>query len=62
MAGHEVYPLAPSDLAAWRSAAEPLRSDWAAAVRRGGYDPDVVLDALKAKLSASAADLKFLPE
>jgi TRAP-type C4-dicarboxylate transport system substrate-binding protein len=55
MPSHEVYPLEPGELAAWRSAAEPLHNDWAAAVRRAGYDPDVVFDALKTKLSASHA-------
>jgi TRAP-type C4-dicarboxylate transport system substrate-binding protein len=55
MPGHEVYPLSPDQLAEWRKAAEPLRSDWAAGVRKAGYDPDAVLDELKSKLAASNA-------
>jgi TRAP-type transport system periplasmic protein len=55
MPGHEVYPLSPGQLAEWRTAAEPLRSDWAAAVKNAGYDPDTVLDELKSKLAAGNA-------
>jgi len=55
MPDHEVYSLSPEQLADWRQAAEPLRVDWAAAVRRAGYDPDVVLDELKSRLTAGNA-------
>jgi len=55
MPGHEVDPLTPEQLAEWRKAAEPLRADWAVAVRKAGYDPDAVLDELKSRLAAGNA-------
>jgi TRAP-type transport system periplasmic protein len=55
MPDHEVYPLTPDELAEWRSAAAPLRSDWATAVKKAGYDPAAVFDELKASLDKSNA-------
>jgi len=49
--GHEIYPLTPDQLAQWRKAAEPLRSEWAENVRKAGYDPAKVLDDLTASLA-----------
>jgi TRAP-type C4-dicarboxylate transport system substrate-binding protein len=47
MPGHEVYPLTPDQMAAWRKAAEPLKAKWASQVK----DADAVFarlqDALK---------------
>jgi hypothetical protein len=51
MPDHEVYPLTPEQLAAWRKAAEPLREKWADSVRKAGYDPVVVMNDLKAALA-----------
>jgi TRAP-type C4-dicarboxylate transport system substrate-binding protein len=51
-AGHEVYPLTPEQLAEWRKAAEPLQAEWAANVKKAGYDPDLLLKELKDSLTA----------
>src|SRR5262245_7916479 len=45
--GHEVYALAPEQLAAWRKSAEPVVADWEASVRKAGQDPAAVLDDLR---------------
>ena len=50
-AGHEVYPLSPAQLAEWRKAAEPLRAEWAANVRKAGYDPEAVMKDLRDSLA-----------
>jgi TRAP-type C4-dicarboxylate transport system substrate-binding protein len=55
MAGHEVYPLTAEQLAEWRTAAEPLRVEWAAAVSKAGYDPKAVFEELKLGLSKKEA-------
>ena len=47
LAGHEVYPLSPEQLAAWRRSAEPLTAEWEAAVRKVGADPKAILDELR---------------
>jgi TRAP-type C4-dicarboxylate transport system substrate-binding protein len=47
LAGHEVYPLSPEELAAWRKSAEPVVAEWEASVRKLGLDPKVILDDLR---------------
>jgi len=47
MPGHEVYPLTPDQLAAWRKSAEPVVADWEASVRKLGRDPQAILDDLR---------------
>jgi TRAP-type C4-dicarboxylate transport system substrate-binding protein len=47
LAGHEVYPLTPEQLAAWRKSAEPVVAEWEADVRKAGQDPKAILDDLK---------------
>ena len=54
LAGHEVYPLTPEQLAAWRKSAEPVVADWEAAVRKAGQDPAAILQ----KLRKTVADHK----
>ena len=49
--GHEVYPLTPEQLDEWRKAAVPLRAEWAENVRKAGYDPNAVLNDLRAELA-----------
>jgi len=49
--GQEVYPLTDAQLAEWRKAAAPLQDEWAATVKKAGYDPDVVLKELKDALA-----------
>jgi TRAP-type C4-dicarboxylate transport system substrate-binding protein len=46
--GHEVYPLTPEQLAAWKKSAEPIVANWEADVKKAGQDPKAVLDDLKA--------------
>ena len=46
--GHEVYPLTPDQLAAWKKSAEPIVANWEADVKKAGQDPKAVLDELKA--------------
>ena len=48
--GHEVYKLTAPQLAAWRKAVEPGEVEWAASVKKLGYDPKAVLDGLKQSL------------
>jgi TRAP-type C4-dicarboxylate transport system substrate-binding protein len=50
-AGHEVYSLTPAQLSEWRKAAEPLKAEWEAAVKKAGHDPKAIFDDLKATLS-----------
>ncbi|HXY99303.1 MAG TPA: TRAP transporter substrate-binding protein [Stellaceae bacterium] len=50
-AGHEVYKLSDSELAAWRKAVEPLTARWAEGARKAGVDPDKALAGLKAELA-----------
>ncbi len=47
LAGHEVYPLSPEELAAWRKSAEPVVAEWEASVRKLGLDPKAMLDDLR---------------
>lgn len=47
LAGHEVYPLTPEQLAAWRKSAEPVVADWEASVRKAGQDPAAILQNLR---------------
>ena len=56
-AGHEVYELAPDQVAAWRKAAEPIEATWAAGVKKAGEDPKAVLDGLKAAIAKRGAGL-----
>lgn len=49
--GHEVYALTPAQLAEWRKAAEPLKAEWEAAVKKAGHDPKAIFDDLKATLA-----------
>ena len=48
--GHDVYKLTPDQLAAWRTAVQPVEVQWADGVRKAGGDPRQVLDSLKATL------------
>jgi len=47
LAGHEVYPLTPEQLSAWRKSAEPVVADWEASVRKAGQDPAAILQDLR---------------
>jgi TRAP-type C4-dicarboxylate transport system substrate-binding protein len=55
--GHEVYPLTRKQLAEWKKAVEPLRANWAEAVKKAGGDA-VAIDAdLRAALRKFDAGL-----
>jgi len=56
--GHEVYGLAPDQVAAWKKAAAPLQSAWAEGVRKTGGDPDAVMKELTAALAKYNAAAK----
>jgi TRAP-type C4-dicarboxylate transport system substrate-binding protein len=45
--GHDVYPLTPDQLAAWRKSAEPVTANWEASVRKAGEDPKAIMDDLR---------------
>ena len=49
--GHEVDPLTPEQLEAWRRAAQPLQAKWAENARKACVDPDKALASLKASLA-----------
>jgi len=48
--GKEVYPLSPAQLSEWRKAAEPLRTEWEAQVKKAGYDPAAIYKELQDEL------------
>ena len=55
LASHEVYALSNEQLAEWRKAAEPLEKAWADNVRKGGGNPDQIMNELKDQLSKLSA-------
>jgi TRAP-type transport system periplasmic protein len=55
--GHEVYKLTPDQLAAWRTAVQPVEGQWAEGVKKVGGDPKQVLDSLKASLQKNKSAL-----
>ena len=48
---HEVYPLTPQQLDAWKKAAAPLEKSWADGVKKAGGDADAIMKELKAALA-----------
>jgi TRAP-type C4-dicarboxylate transport system substrate-binding protein len=54
---HTVTALSPAELAAWKKSAEPVTANWAAEVSKAGYDPNAVLNELKATLAKNKAGL-----
>jgi TRAP-type C4-dicarboxylate transport system substrate-binding protein len=49
-AGKEVYTITPAQLAEWRKAAEPLKNEWEAQVKKAGGDPDAIFKDLQDEL------------
>src|SRR5438132_11839449 len=49
--GHEVYPLTPEQLKAWKAVGAPLRKQWADAVTKAGGKPDEVYNELEASIA-----------
>lgn len=56
-AGHDVYKLTPEQLAAWRTAVQPVEAQWAEGVKKAGGDPRQVLDSFKSSLAKYKAAL-----
>lgn len=50
LSDHDVYKISDAELAAWRTAAEPLRDRWADNVKKAGLDPAAVMTELEAAL------------
>jgi len=50
-AGHTIYKLTPEQLAAWKKAVAPTEAQWAADVKRAGYDPQAVMEGLNQTLT-----------
>ncbi len=48
--GRQVYTISPEQVALWRKAAEPLKAQWADAVKKAGYNADEVWSELIAAL------------
>lgn len=57
LSGHEVYPLTPEQLAAWKKETEPLHASWADAVKKAGGDAAAIDADLKAMLKKHDAGL-----
>ena len=47
----EVYKLTPEQLADWKKAVAPTEAQWAADVKKAGYNPDEVIKGLRASLT-----------
>jgi TRAP-type C4-dicarboxylate transport system substrate-binding protein len=48
--GKEVYTITPAQLAQWRKAAEPLKAEWEAQVKKAGGDPVAIFKDLQDEL------------
>ena len=55
MKDHEVYALTPEQVAAWKTAAEPVRKAWADNVRKAGHNPDAILTDLVSTVEKAGA-------
>lgn len=57
LSGHEVYPLTPDQLAAWKAVAVPLQKQWAEAVTKAGGNPDQIYKELQDSIAKHGAGL-----
>jgi TRAP-type C4-dicarboxylate transport system substrate-binding protein len=48
--GHEVHSITPGQLAEWRKAAAPLKSEWEAQVKKAGGSPAAIYKELQDEL------------
>jgi TRAP-type C4-dicarboxylate transport system substrate-binding protein len=55
--GHEVYPLTPDQLRAWKAVVAPLKKQWAEAVAKVGGNPDEIYKELEASIAKAGAGL-----
>jgi TRAP-type transport system periplasmic protein len=53
--GQEFIEPTPAQVAEWRKAAEPLKADWAADVKKAGGDPDTIFAEFEASLKKYGA-------
>ena len=53
--GHEVYPLTPDQLKAWKAVVEPLKKQWAEAVTKAGGNPDEIYKELQDSIAKNGA-------
>jgi TRAP-type C4-dicarboxylate transport system substrate-binding protein len=51
----KITKLTPDEVGQWRKAAEPVQAQWAAAVKKAGFDPDQVLNELRDELKKADA-------
>jgi len=54
-AGKEIYTITPAQLAEWRKAAEPLKTEWETQVKKAGGDPAAIYKDLQAELAKRRA-------
>ena len=57
LSGHEVYPLTPEQLAAWKAVAAPLQKQWADAVTKAGGNADQIYKELQDSIAKNGAGL-----
>jgi TRAP-type C4-dicarboxylate transport system substrate-binding protein len=57
LSGHEVYPLTPDQLKAWKDVAAPLRKQWADAVTKAGGNADQIYKELQDSIAKNGAGL-----
>ena len=55
--GHEVYPLTPDQLQAWKAVAAPLQKQWAEAVAKTGGNPDQIYKELQDSIAKYGAGI-----
>lgn len=55
MPGHTIVHLTPQQLQAWKTAVQPVTTQWSQAAQKAGADPAAVLGALKRELTARNA-------
>jgi TRAP-type C4-dicarboxylate transport system substrate-binding protein len=53
--GHEVYPLTPEQLKAWKAVVAPLQKQWAESVTKAGGNPDVIYKELQDAIAKNDA-------
>jgi TRAP-type C4-dicarboxylate transport system substrate-binding protein len=55
--GHEVYPVTPEQLKAWRAVVAPLHKQWADAVTKAGGNPDEIFKELQDNIAKNGAGI-----
>jgi TRAP-type C4-dicarboxylate transport system substrate-binding protein len=55
--GHEVYPLTPDQLKAWKAVVAPLQKQWSEAVTKAGGKPDEIYKELETSIAKHGAGI-----